>query len=171
MLRRFVFLATAIVCLISAGLVAYEMSRVGVHQGYAPEQPIAFSHKLHAGDSRIQCLYCHFGARTSRHAGIPPVNVCMNCHGMLTKQSVDIEKLKELVERRQPAQWIKVHNLPDFVYFTHEMHMKGGLQCADCHGQVDRIRETPRAATYEMGWCLACHRERRASVDCWTCHK
>ena len=97
MLRRFVFLATAIVCLISAGLVAYEMSRVGVHQGYAPEQPIAFSHKLHAGDSRIQCLYCHFGARTSRHAGIPPVNVCMNCHGMLSKQSVDIEKLKELV--------------------------------------------------------------------------
>ena len=100
---------------VAGGLGARQLSRVGVHEGYAPEQPIAFSHKQHAGDSQIPCLYCHFGARTSRHAGIPPVNVCMNCHSVLTKQTVEIEKLKETVQRGQAIAWTKVHNLPDFV--------------------------------------------------------
>jgi len=88
------FLAVALASTIAvSGVVAFELSRVGVHQGYAPEQPIAFSHKLHAGDNQIPCLYCHFGARTSRHAGIPPLNVCMNCHGILRTQTIEIEKL------------------------------------------------------------------------------
>src|SRR6476646_3019360 len=92
----------ALTCAIAAAVLARELSRVGVHQGYAPAQPIAFSHKLHAGDFHVPCLYCHFGARTSRHAGIPPANVCMNCHGLLQKQTTDLELLKELIDQKRP---------------------------------------------------------------------
>ena len=174
----------------AGGVVARELSRVGVHQGYAPEQPIAFSHKLHAGDSKIPCLYCHGGARTSRHAGIPPLNVCMNCHSILTRQSVEIEKLKEAVQRKQPIAWTKVHNLPDFVYFNHSQHVIGGVACASCHGPVETMARIRQDAPLTMGWCLDCHkkrgpelaRQRRASwshenpnaplpgLDCGKCH-
>ena len=143
-----------------SGVVAFELSRVGVHQGYAPEQPIAFSHKLHAGDNQIPCLYCHFGARTSRHAGIPPLNVCMNCHGILRTQTIEIEKLKEAVQRRQPIAWVKVHNLPDFVYFNHSQHVTGGVSCVSCHGPVDTMARVGQYAPLTMGWCLDCHRQR-----------
>jgi len=180
------------VALITAGaaLTALELSRVGVHRGYEPAQPIAFSHKLHAGDSKIPCLYCHGGARTSRHAGIPPLNVCMNCHSILPKQTVEIEKVKEAVQRGQAIAWIKVHNLPDFVYFSHAQHVTGGVACTSCHGPVDTMARIRQDAPLTMGWCLDCHRKsgpqlarlRRASgshesadapfpgLDCGKCH-
>jgi hypothetical protein len=155
------FLAVALASTIAvSGVVAFELSRVGVHQGYAPEQPIAFSHKLHAGDNQIPCLYCHFGARTSRHAGIPPLNVCMNCHGILRTQTVEIEKLKEAIQRRQPIAWVKVHNLPDFVYFNHSQHVTGGVSCGSCHGPVETMARVGQYAPLTMGWCLDCHRQR-----------
>jgi hypothetical protein len=176
--------------LTAGGVLAWELSHVGVHQGYAPEQPIAFSHKLHAGDSKIPCLYCHGGARSSRHAGIPALNVCMNCHAILTKQTVEIEKLKEAVQRKQPIAWIKVHNLPDFVYFSHSQHVTGGVACQSCHGPVETMTRIRQEAPLTMGWCLDCHRargpelarQRRASwshepanapmpgLDCGKCH-
>jgi hypothetical protein len=160
------------------GLGARQLARVGVHQGYAPEQPIAFSHKLHAGDSQIPCLYCHFGARTSRHAGIPPLNVCMNCHGMLRKQTTEIEKLKESVARRQPVAWTRVHNLPDFVYFNHSQHVIAAVACQECHGPVETMARVEQRAPLTMGWCIQCHRSRRtgdphmpaANLDCGKCH-
>jgi len=145
---------------VAGGLVALELSRVGVHQGYEPEQPIAFSHKLHAGESQIPCLYCHSGARTSRHAGIPALNVCMNCHSLLTRQTVEIEKLKEAVQRRQAIAWTKVHNLPDFVYFNHSQHVAGGVTCRSCHGPVETMERIRQDAPLTMGWCLDCHRTR-----------
>jgi hypothetical protein len=145
---------------VSGGVLARQMSLVGVHQGYAPVQPIAFSHKLHAGDNQIPCLYCHFGARTSRHAGIPPLNVCMNCHSILGKQTVEIEKLKEAVQRGQPIAWTKVHNLPDFVYFSHSQHVTGGVACASCHGPVETMARVRQDAPLTMGWCLDCHKKR-----------
>ena len=152
--------AALLMTAVSGGVVAREMSRVGVHQGYAPVQPIAFSHKLHAGDSQIPCLYCHFGARTSRHAGIPPLNVCMNCHSILTKQTAEIEKLKEAVQRGQPIAWTKVHNLPDFVYFSHSQHVTGGVACTACHGPVETMARVRQDAPLTMGWCLDCHKKR-----------
>ena len=118
-MRAFLLLVAASLVTAGAVLTAFELSRVGVHRGYEPAQPIAFSHKLHAGDSKVPCLYCHGGARTSRHAGIPPLNVCMNCHSILGKQTVEIEKVKEAVQRGKAIAWVKVHNLPDFVYFNH----------------------------------------------------
>jgi hypothetical protein len=164
-------------CLLVAGVVARELAHVGVHQGYAPTQPIAFSHKLHAGDAHVPCLYCHFGARTSRHAGIPPSGVCMNCHALLQKQSEDIEKLKELVAERRPIAWVKVHNLPDFVYFNHSQHLLGGIECQSCHGHVERMTRVEQQSPLTMGWCLDCHRSRSgdpnapaANLDCGKCH-
>ena len=157
---------------LAGGLVARALSRVGVHQGYAPEQPIAFSHKLHAGDSQIPCLYCHFGARTSRHAGIPPLNVCMNCHAILTRQTVEIEKLKEAVQRGQAVAWTKVHNLPDFVYFNHSQHVTGAVACTACHGPVQSMVRIRQDAPLTMGWCLDCHKARAVAAgrDCGKCH-
>src|SRR3954467_15565203 len=108
---------------LGTGIMAAELRRVGVHQGYSPTQPIAFPHKVHAGDNKIPCLYCHYAARTSRHAGIPPASVCMNCHSIMEKQTVEIEKLKEAVQAQRPIRWVKVHTLPDFVYFNHSQHV------------------------------------------------
>jgi len=160
-MRPGVFVLIALVLTAAAATrAALEVSQVGVHQGYAPTQPIAFSHKLHAGDSRIPCLYCHGGARTSRHAGIPPLNVCMNCHSMLTAQTVEIERLKEAVQRGQAIAWTKVHNLPDYVYFNHSQHVAGRVACAACHGAVETMVRIRQEAPLTMGWCLDCHKQR-----------
>jgi nitrate reductase gamma subunit len=143
-------------------LLMGSLRRVGVSQGYAPEQPIAFSHKVHAGDSRIPCRYCHFAAERSRHAGIPPAGVCMNCHGQLKMASAEVEKLKEAVEQRRPLRWTRIHQLPDFVYFNHSQHVRGGaLACQRCHGPVETMERVSQVAPLTMGWCLDCHRREQ----------
>jgi len=184
---RWLLAVLLLVCVAWVGAAtAWQLSQVGVHQGYAPQQPIAFSHKLHAGDTHIPCLYCHFGARRGRHAGIPPANVCMNCHSILKRQSVEIEKLKEWVERRRPIEWIKVHNLPDFVYFDHSRHVLSDVPCQECHGPVESMERVRQWAPLTMAWCLDCHRRRataaltrtsvphdlglQANLDCGKCH-
>jgi len=138
--------------------------RVGSFQGYAPEQPLAYSHKLHVGEYKMECLYCHFGAEKSRHAGIPPLNVCMNCHREIKKQSRDLAKLKEAYAQGRPVRWIKIHNLPDFVYFSHRQHVgpgaTGGLVCQDCHGPVETMERVRQFAPLNMGWCLDCHKQK-----------
>jgi hypothetical protein len=144
---------------ISGGSAAWELSRVGIQQGYEPEQPIAFSHRLHAGENKIPCLYCHFGARTSRHAGIPSASVCMNCHNLVEKQTTEVEKLKEAVGQQRPIRWVKVHNLPDFVYFNHSHHVLSGVRCQQCHGPIESMDRVKQYASLTMGWCLDCHRE------------
>jgi len=164
-MRAAVFLAVVALLTAGAAVTAFQLSQVGVHRGYSPVQPIAFSHKLHAGDSKVPCLYCHGGARTSRHAGIPPLNVCMNCHGILTKQTVEIEKVKEAVQRGQAIAWVKVHNLPDFVYFNHAHHVTGGVTCASCHGPVETMTRIRQDAPLTMGWCLDCHRKNGPALS------
>ncbi len=134
------------------------LSRIGIHQGYAPEQPIAFSHRVHAGTNQIACLYCHSAARKSRHAGIPSASVCMNCHSLLEKQTVEIEKLKEAVQQKRPIVWIKIHNLPEFVYFNHSQHVLSGVACRKCHGAVETMDRVEQVSPLTMGWCLDCHR-------------
>jgi len=181
---------TAVALAAGGGLLARGASRIGVHQGYAPEQPIAFPHKVHAGDNKIPCLYCHSAARTSRHAGIPSASVCMNCHSLIEKQTTEIQRLKEAVQQRRPIAWTKVHNLPDFVYFNHSQHVVSGVACQRCHGAVEQMDRIEQAAPLTMGWCLDCHRKagpelarlRRASgsheaadapfpgLDCGKCH-
>jgi len=175
----------------AGALGAAELSRVGNHQGYTPAQPIAFPHKVHAGDNKIPCLYCHSAARTSRHAGIPSASVCMNCHRLLEKQTLEIEKLKEAVQLGRPISWVKVHNLPDFVYFNHSQHVVSGVACQLCHGPIEQMERVEQAAPLTMGWCLDCHRDNahvpatglqraalrlsevprpNAALDCGSCH-
>jgi hypothetical protein len=187
---QLLFMAVVGVAL-AGGVGAWELTRIGVHEGYGPEQPIAFPHKVHAGDNKIPCLYCHYGARTSRHAGIPPASVCMNCHNILEKQTVEIEKLKEAVQQERPIRWVKIHNLPDFVYFNHSQHVLSGVACQSCHGPVESMVRMKQVSPLTMGWCLQCHREHAklpvgdfqraalsltqrqkpaAGLDCASCH-
>jgi hypothetical protein len=121
-------------------------------------QPIDFSHKLHAGDHKINCLHCHFGAERSRHAGIPPANVCLNCHSQIKIDSHEIKKIHEAVQNKQPIIWKKRHDLPDHVYFNHSAHVKAGVSCQTCHGAVETMKQPP-VRKIQMGWCVNCHRE------------
>ncbi|HEY7531682.1 MAG TPA: cytochrome c3 family protein [Nitrospiraceae bacterium] len=134
-------------------------------------QPVAFSHVQHAGELKVDCLYCHRSASTSPVSSIPSMQLCMGCHRNLANETTETRKLSAYWEQQKPIPWVRLQRLPDFVYFTHEMHLKTGLQCINCHGNVERMPYTPRAASYEMGWCLSCHQQRGASRDCWTCHK
>ena len=184
-------IAGALILGLGGVLVVRELSRVGIHEGYAPVQPIAFPHKVHAGDNKIPCLYCHSAARTSRHAGIPPASVCMNCHNLVEKQTAEIQKLKEAVQDQRPIKWVKVHNLPDFVYFNHSQHVLSGVACQRCHGPVEQMDVVRQVFPLTMGWCLECHREHAkvptavfqravlslsqrpkpaAGLDCTSCH-
>ena len=157
-------LAAALATAALAAVTARALSRVGLQQGYQPVQPIAFSHRLHAGEVKVPCLYCHFAATRSRHAGIPPAAVCMNCHALLSKDTAQIRKLKDAVEQGRPLAWIKVHNLPDFVYFNHSQHVLASVGCAQCHGAVDQMTEVRQEAPLTMGWCLECHERQRVGA-------
>jgi nitrate reductase gamma subunit len=157
--RRLPAIAEIGLAVVLTVLLTGAMRRVGVSQGYAPAQPVAFSHRLHAGKYRVPCLYCHYAAETSRHAGIPPAGVCMNCHRQLKVASAEVQKLKEAVAQRRRLRWVKVHNLPDFVFFSHSQHVRGsGLACQRCHGPVQAMERVSQVAPLTMGWCLDCHR-------------
>lgn len=185
----------------------------GNHQGYEPVQPVAYSHRLHAGELAIPCLHCHVGAEKSKHAGIPPVNTCMNCHRIVTAayvnvkaedeaatkesrkprplMSSELQKLydamgldaqmhRDAAKKLTPIRWMKVHNLPDFVYFDHRPHVGAGVDCAVCHGAVETMERVRQVSDLTMGWCVNCHRNvnatglnnkpMRAPTDCSGCH-
>lgn len=139
----------------------------------SPAQPIAFSHRVHAGDNGIPCLYCHNYAGRSTVAGVPPVQRCVGCHVIIKRDAPEIIKLTDYWNRKTPIPWVKVHNLPDFVYFSHKRHVRAGVECSVCHGDVAGMDVVTRVVTLKMGWCLDCHRQRavKAGSDCWTCHK
>ncbi len=140
---------------------------------YAPTQPIPYSHKLHAGDLQIDCKFCHTYARRSRAAGIPALEQCMACHQLISTTKENIQKLTKAYERKDPIEWVKVHDLPDFVFFSHKRHVQH-FQCQECHGPVETMEVVYRQAPLTMGWCVNCHKENRdkgASLDCLTCHK
>ncbi|HRH35059.1 MAG TPA: cytochrome c3 family protein [Catalimonadaceae bacterium] len=133
---------------------------IGIQQGYAPDQPIAFSHKLHAGMYEIDCNYCHNGVNRGKSATIPAANVCMNCHNSIKIQSPEIKKIWKAVEKNTPIKWVRVHNLPDLAYFNHAQHVKvGGIECEQCHGPVKEMEVIQQYSPLTMGWCINCHRE------------
>ncbi len=152
---------------------------VGYNNDYEPTQPIPYSHALHAGKLKIDCQYCHTTASVSRHASIPPLNVCMNCHMSVRqvngKDSPHIAKLVEDYEKGESIQWAKVHLLPDHVKFNHAPHVKrfnSEFQCQTCHGQIQEMEVVKQQSSLSMGWCVNCHRqpENNASINCGTCH-
>lgn len=133
---------------------------VGVHQGYAPEQPIKFSHKLHAGQNQINCNYCHTGVYEGKGANVPSANICMNCHNSIKRESPEIQKIYRAIENEEPIQWVRVHNLPDLAYFNHSQHTNvGGLECKNCHGEIEKMEVVEQRSTLTMGWCIDCHRQ------------
>lgn len=133
---------------------------IGVQQGYAPTQPIKFSHKLHAGYYEIDCKFCHSGVEKGKSAVIPSANVCMNCHGELRRGSPEIEKIYTAIEKNEPIQWVRIHNLPDLSYFNHSQHVKvGGIECQTCHGEIQEMEVVQQVSLLTMGWCVNCHRE------------
>jgi hypothetical protein len=136
---------------------------VGSQQGYRPEQPVAYSHALHAGLYEMDCQYCHSGAERSRHAGVPPVTVCMNCHTQVKTTAPEILKLASYAREERPVEWVKVHRLPDFVFFSHASHVGAGLRCQECHGPVEQMVRVEQQETMTMGFCLRCHRELHAA--------
>ena len=133
---------------------------VGLTQGYQPTQPIAFSHKLHAGTHQINCAYCHTSVYKSKSANIPSANICMNCHSQIKTESPEIKKIYRAIERKQPIQWVRIHNLPDLAYFNHSQHTQvAGLQCQTCHGPIQNMEVVYQYSALTMGWCINCHRE------------
>lgn len=133
---------------------------IGVQQGYQPDQPIAFSHKIHAGDYKIDCNYCHTGVRKSKNANIPSPNICMNCHSSIKTESPEIQKIYAAIENNEPIEWVRIHNLPDLAYFNHSQHVQvGGVECQTCHGPIEEMEKVSQYAPLTMGWCINCHRE------------
>lgn len=137
----------------------------------APAQPIAFPHTIHAGQLQLPCTYCHLFAERSRSAGAPPIQVCMGCHRTIATGRKEIVKLTRYFEEKRPIEWKRVYAVPGFVYFSHKRHVRAGLECAACHGNVAGMKRVRRVNDVVMGWCVSCHRVRHAPMDCPTCHK
>jgi len=166
-----------------AGLAAFSCEPN--NQGYQPQQPIDYSHAVHAGANSIPCLYCHFGAEQGRHAGIPPAKICMNCHTHVRTDHPEVKKVAEAMSSSTAIAWVRVHRVPDHVYFNHSVHVQKDVACQTCHGPVESMGRVEQWSTLAMGWCIDCHRTEgkpptgtlpgapvRANelTDCGVCH-
>ena len=162
---KFVHTTVILISLFVIGEIMYkEAAALGRQQYYQPDQPIWFSHKVHADQNKIDCLYCHSTAEESKYAGVPPTNVCLNCHSVVRQGKItgttEIAKIYQAIETGKPVEWIKVHNLPDHVFFSHAQHVKAGkLACAQCHGDVNTMNVVMQVNDLSMGWCIDCHRK------------
>lgn len=163
---RFVHIVILLISLaVIAEITVVEAMNLGRQPGYEPDQPILFSHKVHAGINRIDCKYCHTTVTESKHAGIPSVQLCMNCHNVVRQGrhsgTTEIDKIYQAMETGKPIEWIRVHNLPDHAYFNHAQHVGvGKLDCTDCHGDVQNMHRIKQVQTLSMGWCIDCHRQK-----------
>ena len=190
--NQFLIFILVVGFLLSSAYFTYGyLMQIGIDQGYAPIQPIHYSHKIHAGANQIECKYCHSSARVSKHSGIPSLNVCMNCHEYIAEYNGEedlengytrdfytneIKKLYSAVgwdEENQvytgntkPVKWVRIHNLPDFVYFNHAQHAQvAKIECQTCHGPVEEMEIMYQYSPLTMGWCIDCHRESNVDKD------
>jgi cytochrome c551/c552 len=167
--KRFIALLVLIGFVWWVSATTVKARSVGLHKGYQPVQPIAFSHKLHAGQYKIACQYCHIGVEKGKSATIPSTNICMNCHTYIQEGSrygtKEIAKILESWETGKPIEWVRIHNLPDLVYFNHAQHVKvGGIACQTCHGPVEEMEEVYQYSDLSMGWCINCHRQTKVDL-------
>lgn len=189
--NQFLVFCSVVFFLLSSAYFAYGwMMQIGIDQGYMPVQPIHYSHKIHSGANQIDCQYCHSSARSSKHSGIPSLNVCMNCHENIAEYNgeEDLEKgytkdfytneIKKLYKAvgwdeqsrtytgdTEPVKWVRIHNLPDFVYFNHSQHVNvAGIDCKECHGPIEEMEIVYQHSSLTMGWCISCHRESDVKV-------
>ncbi|MCP4686125.1 MAG: cytochrome C [bacterium] len=157
-LPTYVALGTFVLLTGAVGFVWYYFSPEYTDVGYRPKQPVAYSHKVHAGDLGIDCRYCHTGVETQAQANVPPTRTCMNCHTMVNTDSDKLALVRESFASGRPIEWVRVHNLPDYAYFDHSAHITAGVGCASCHGRVDQMEEVALVEPLSMGWCLNCHK-------------
>ena len=155
-------IGVTVICV--GGVVGYLALPENIETGYSPQQPVPYSHKLHAGNLGMDCRYCHYTVEKSSYAAVPPSQVCMNCHAKVRTNSEHIKKIKASYETGQPMPWVKIHSLPDFVYFNHKAHVNAGVSCVSCHGRVDQMIEVKQVEVLTMAWCLDCHRNPEARV-------
>ncbi len=173
--KPFIGIVTVIFVMIVVKSVIDGLYSVGIQQGYQPPQPIAFSHKLHAGQYEIACQYCHTGVFKAKSANIPSANICMNCHQQVKTESPEIQKIYAAIDfnpdtqtygdNQSPIEWVRVHNLPDLAYFNHSQHVKvAGLECETCHGDIKEMEVVYQHSKLTMGWCINCHRETQVNA-------
>ncbi len=160
----FIFFVVFIVTALGFKAVINGLFSVGVQQGYSPEQPIAFSHKIHAGQYEIDCKYCHTGVMKGKSATIPSVNICMNCHNQIKAGTItgegEIGKIVRAFNENKPIEWVRIHNLPDLAYFNHAQHVNvGNIECQTCHGPIQEMDVVRQHSLLTMGWCIDCHRK------------
>jgi len=146
------------------GLAVINRSGYVTQAGVAREQPVPFSHKHHAGELGIDCRYCHTGVEEQPVAGIPPTQTCMNCHAQIWSDSPTLEPVRASFASGESIEWIKVYDLPDFVYFDHSIHVSRGVGCATCHGRVDQMNLVRQQPSLQMEWCIGCHRHPEANL-------
>lgn len=139
-------------------VVYYWFSPEHTDVGYQPNQPVAYSHQLHAGKLGIDCRYCHFGVEKSSVAGVPPTQICLNCHRSVLPDSMKLAAVMKSWKNDTPIPWVRVHKLPDYVYFDHSVHVNVGVGCISCHGRVDSMEKMRLEKPLSMTWCLDCHR-------------
>ena len=180
------------------GLLYYGGSPQTWRVGYSPKQPVPFSHAVHAGELGLDCRYCHTTVETAASAAVPPTATCMNCHNEIAPESRKLLLVRESSASDAPIPWVRVHDLPDYVYFNHSAHVTRGVSCVSCHGRVDQMEQVTHVQPLTMGWCLDCHRDPaphlrppefvtdlgwvpdgtitkipdvKPSTDCSTCHR
>lgn len=127
--------------------------------GYTPDQPVPYSHRLHAGELGMDCRYCHANVETSYEAMVPPTQTCMGCHSLVRPESTRLAPVRESWETGKPIEWVRVHKLPDHAFFDHSVHLAVGVGCESCHGRIDTMDVISQEQPLSMGWCLDCHRD------------
>ncbi len=140
-------------------VVTFGMTPYATDVGYMPKQPVPYSHALHAGELGMDCRYCHTTVEKAAHAAIPPTTTCMNCHSVIWPESNKLEPVRTGYVEGKPVEWVRVHDLPDYVYFNHAAHVNRGVGCVSCHGRVDKMVEVWQHEPLSMSWCLDCHRQ------------
>jgi hypothetical protein len=175
---------TLFVILCSFALTFYvsRAERDGV--GYTPDQPINFSHKLHAGEMGIDCKYCHNAVDKSRHAMVPSASTCMNCHTIARKDKPEIKKLTKYYEEGKPIEWKRIHKVPQYAYFNHSVHVNKGIDCKSCHGEITNMEKVGQVHAFNMNSCLNCHKNpheklpylqkatlNNGPISCGSCHR
>jgi len=172
-MKRLMQMVPAVVLVI---LIGGFLLLAGPPKSAAPEQPIAYDHWIHVTKPegpQLECTFCHENADKSSHATIPNISTCMACHESIKTDSPEIQKLAAYSERKEQPPWKRVYWIPSSadVFFTHKPHIRANVDCVTCHGQIGQMHQVKREVNQDMGWCVACHRAQRVSVDCYVCHR
>lgn len=168
--RQHDLIARAATALLAVGVLsgaaayAYFSHPLVIDVGYQPRQPVPYSHKLHAGNLGMDCYYCHNTVEKAAHAAVPPTETCMNCHVRVKPESPLLAPVRASYKTGQPVEWVKIHKVPDYVFFNHSAHVNAGVSCVSCHGRVDQMIEVKQVQPLSMGWCVDCHRNPAAKI-------